>query len=255
MKVALAQISPKLSRDNFELHVQYIKEAKEKGALLVVFPELSMNGYMLMDSVYEDAFLIDELEKIAKMSKDIDIIIGAVTKEDHKIYNSALYFANEKLIHIHHKNHLPNYGMFQEARFFFKGDSFECFETKFGRAMMVVCEDLWNSKTIDTISSLKPEVLFVLANSPSRDFTDDGVLEIEKKWTRILSTTSILSGANIIFVNRVGFEDGMGFWGGSKVLYPNGKVEVCAPFFEKELLISSINSKVSQIKKYLLRGD
>jgi len=255
VKIALAQISPKLSRDNFELHFKKIEEAKKRDALMVVFPELSMNGYMLMDSVYEDAFLLEELEEFAHLSSDIDIVIGAVTKEEHRIYNSALYYSSGSLSAIHHKNYLPNYGMFQEARFFFKGDGFESFETRFGRSMMVVCEDLWNSKTIDKIASQKPDFVFVIANSPSRDFSDEGVLEIEKKWTRILSTTSILSGANVIFVNRVGFEDGMGFWGGSKILTPNGKVHVKAPLFEEDLLIASIDRRVSDVQKYLLRGD
>jgi predicted amidohydrolase len=255
VKIALAQISPKLSRDNFELHFKKIEEAKKKDASVVVFPELSMNGYMLMDSVYEDAFLLEELDEFAHLSSDIDIVIGAVTKEEHRIYNSALYYSGGALVAIHHKNYLPNYGMFQEARFFFKGDGFESFETRFGRSMMVVCEDLWSSKTIDKIALEKPDFVFVIANSPSRDFSDEGVLEIEKKWTRILSTTSILSGANVIFVNRVGFEDGMGFWGGSKILSPNGKVSVNASLFEKELLIATVNRRVSDVQKYLLRGD
>ena len=255
MRVALSQISPKLSKDNFDIHIEEINTAKEKGAKVIIFPELSMNGYMLMDAVYEDFFVESDFDIFKELSKEIDIVIGAVTKKSHKIYNSALYFSDGEILATHHKNNLPNYGMFQEARFFFKGDGCQYFDTEFGKSMMVVCEDLWSSKVIDTISSNRPDILFVIANSPSRDFSDDGVLSIEKKWLRILSTTAILSGAFVIFVNRVGFEDGMGFWGGSMVVNPNGKVEKRAELFERELLIYDLFYNISNIQKYLLRGD
>jgi predicted amidohydrolase len=254
MRVAISQISPKLSRDNFELHFNEIKKAKSE-ADIIVFPELSMSGYMLMDSVYEDAFELSDLDEFKTLSKDIDIIIGAVTKESHKIYNSALYFSQGELLSIHHKNNLPNYGMFQEARFFFKGEGFELFENSFGKCMMVVCEDLWSSHTIDLVASKKPDFLFVIANSPSRDFSDEGLLGIEKQWTRILSTTAILSGAHVIFSNRVGFEDGLGFWGGSKVINPSGKIEKTAKLFERDQLLCDVDHNLSNIQKYLLRGN
>ena len=251
MIVVLAQISSKLSRENFDLHEKEIRDVKGK-ADVIVFPELSMNGYTLMDSVYEDAFDIEELAAFKAWSEDIDIVIGAVTKESHKIYNSALYFSKGELLSIHHKNNLPNYGMFQEARFFFAGEDIQSFQTDFGKSMMVVCEDLWRSSTIDIVSKEKPDVLFVIANSPARDF-DEGMLGIEKQWTRILSTTAILSGAHVVFVNRVGFEDGLGFWGGSKVINPSGKIAGEATLFEKELKIVEIDRNLSSVQKYLLR--
>ena len=253
MIVTLSQISPKLSRDNFDMHENEIKKVIGKSDV-IVFPELSMNGYTLMDSVYEDAFMLDEFAMFENLSQDIDIVLGAVTKESHKIYNSALYFSKGKLLSIHHKNNLPNYGMFQEARFFFEGDSMAMFDTKFGKTMMLVCEDLWRSSTIDVVATQKPDVLFVIANSPARDFSD-GMLGIEKQWTRILSTTAILSGAHVIFTNRVGFEDGLGFWGGSKVINPNGKIEKQAVLFEKEQLSIRIDRNLSSVQKYLLRTN
>ncbi len=251
MIVAISQISPKLSRDNFDLHIEEINRVKEE-ADIILFPELSMNGYTLMDSVYEDAFDLEELDVFSQMSKQIDIIIGAVTKESHKIYNSALYFSKGKLLSVHHKNNLPNYGMFQEARFFFAGESIKTFDTEHGRAIMIVCEDLWRSSTIDFIANEKPDIVYVIANSPARDF-DEGMLGIEKQWTRLLSTTAILSGAHVVFSNRVGFEDGLGFWGGSKIIAANGKIEQEAKLFERELLVAEIDRNLSSVQKYLLR--
>ncbi len=255
MKVALAQISPKLSPENFDLHYAEIEKAISAGAKLVVFPELSMNGYMLMDSVFEDAFSLEALKCFEEWSSEIDIVIGAATKEAHRIYNSALYFSKGSLLTIHHKKQLPNYGMFQEARFFFKGEHFTCFTTPFGRVMMVVCEDLWHGETIEEISKEKPDMVIVIANSPSRDFSTNGLLGIQKQWMRILSTTVILSGAHLLFVNRVGFEDGMGFWGGSMVLDPSGKVVEDASLFKRELLFGEIELRQAAIRKYQLRGE
>jgi predicted amidohydrolase len=144
--------------------------------------------------------------------------------------------------------------MFQESRFFFEGDSLKSFQTTHGKVMMVVCEDLWSSKIIDEISVQKPEIVYVIANSPARGFTDDD-LEIEKKWRRILSTTAILSGAHVVFVNRVGFEDGLGFWGKSMIFNPEGTIEQSAKMFERDMVIGTVNHKLSKVQKYLLRAN
>ena len=121
--------------------------------------------------------------------------------------------------------------------------------------MVVICEDMWSSKTIDAISSQKPETLYVIANSPTRDFLDDGDLAIAKKWKSVLKTTAILSGANIVFVNRVGFEDGIGFWGGSMIVGADGLVQKSMDFFEKKVEIFKLNPTLSNMQKYMLRNN
>ena len=253
MKVALAQISPKLSKDNINLHIDIINNIKDE-ADVIIFPELSLNGYLLMDRVYEDAFSLDEFDDFKVLSKEIDIILGCALKDEYKVFNSALYFSDGEIKHIHYKNHLPNYGMFEEARFFFSGDEIEAFYTKFGKAMCVICEDMWSSNTIDKIATIKPEVLYVIANSPARDFLDDGELAITKKWKSVLKTTAILSGANIVFVNRVGFEDGLGFWGGSMIVGADGLIKEQMPLFKKDIQIFELNKNLSNMQKYMLRN-
>ena len=251
MKVALAQIDPKLNSNNFDLHQRFIKEYENR-AEVIIFPELSMNGYMLMDATYEDAFLLQDLQIFEKFSQNIDIIFGAVTKEEHKIFNSALYYSKGRLLNIHHKNHLPNYGMFQEARFFFKGDELSFFDTNYGKVCMVVCEDLWSSKIIDQISTQKPDIVYVIAASPARGF-ENNTLEIEHKWNQLLSTTAFLSGSYVVFVNRVGFEDGVGFWGGSRVINPSGNIELTMELFEEQIGVAKLEHNLSFTQKYLLR--
>ncbi len=252
MKVAIAQISSKLSRDNIDKHLEFINKAKSENCNIVIFPELSLNGYTMMDLVFEDAYEIEELEIFKKASKDIDILLGVALREKYKIYNSAVYFSDNKVINIYHKNTLPNYGLFQEARFFFAGDSVEDFKTKYANSMSVICEDLWNAKIIEKIVSIKPDIVYVLASSPARVFKNNG-LSIEKKWNNILSTTAQLSGTYIVFANRVGFEDGLGFWGGSKIINPKGNIEQEASLFEETLLIGNLSKTLSKTEKYLLR--
>jgi len=251
MKIALCQISPKLSKktDNIRLHQNIILKSD---ADVVVFPELSLSGYLLMDSVYDDAYDLKELEIFKELSEEKDIVVGCALKDEYKVFNAAIYFSKKKILHIHYKNNLPNYGMFEEARFFFKGDELSCFESSFGKACLVICEDLWNSKNIDTICEIKPDLLYVLANSPARGFEDKD-LDIQKKWRSILKTTAILSGANVVFVNRVGFEDGVGFWGGSMVIGSNGIVKDRLPLFEEHIKELNIKKDLSNMQKYMLR--
>jgi predicted amidohydrolase len=250
MRVTLAQIAPQLNKKNLEIAKKIIEESNDD---IILFPELSLNGYMLMDAVYDNCYEIDELQPLAELSKSKDIIVGVALKCDSKIYNSAVYFSDGKIAHIHHKNFLPNYGMFEEARYFFAGDSIEAFDTKYGKAMMLVCEDMWSAKTLDIISQNSPDIVYVLTASPTRDFIDDDKLLIEEKWSAILKSASLLSGANIVFVNRVGFEDGVGFWGGSKVIAPNSQIIKRLELFEESIDTVTIDQNLSKTQKYMLR--
>jgi len=251
MKIILAQIAPKLRKITIREFSKYLQNIKSD-VDLVIFPELALNGYLLKDAVFEDAYSLDEIKKFAKLSADFDIIFGAVLSQSYKFFNSAVYCSSGEIKSIHHKTALPNYGLFQEARFFFKGDSIESFQTKFGKTFVVICEELYSASVIAKISDEKPDLVVVISNSPARGFEDDGLL-IQKQWNSLLKTTALLSGANTIFINRVGFEDGLGFWGGSCAVLPDSQILCCAKLFIEEYLEIQIDSKISQTQKYLLR--
>ena len=246
MKIALAQISPKLSPDNLNKHIEFINKTD---ANLIIFPELSMNGYKIKDALLEDAFSLEFFKKL-KFNKDV--VLGAAIKEDGKIYNSALYLSKE--IVTHNKVHLPTYGVFEEGRFFFKGNGFKTFNTKFGKTTMLICEDVFSSDAISFVSKEKPDLIIVISASPAREFMDNGLL-IEKQWNSLLSTLAILSGGYVAFCNRVGFEDGLGFWGGSRIINPKGEVEIKASYFEEELIESELNHNLTFTQKYFLRKE
>ena len=244
MKIALAQIKPKLSPDNLKKHKEFIEKTH---ADLVVFPELSMNGYKIKDALLEDAFDIEYFKKL-KFNKDV--VIGAAIKKEGKIYNSALYL--DEGIKIHNKVHLPTYGVFEEGRFFFGGDEFKIFNTKFGKTVLFVCEDVFSGEAINFVSVNKPDLIIVIAASPAREF-DEGKLLIEEQWEALLKSMAILSGAYVLFCNRVGFEDGLGFWGGSRVVNPKGETEIKARYFEEELIECELNHNLTITQKYFLR--
>jgi len=237
MRVTLAQFSPKLNRSNLE-EIKIIVDENKAKSDLIVFPELSLNGYLLQDKLYEDAWDLAELDSLAKLSVDIDIVVGGALRDNEEFTNSALYFSAGKLLSKHDKVHLPNYGMFEEARYFKAGTVFESFITKFGKTSMVVCEDLWHKDVHNDLMKENPDYIIALVASPARGFSDDG-LEIEQQWLKIIKRVSKECNSKLIFVNRVGFEDGLGFWGGSCIL--NEKAEVIKKLPHYEELIKTIN--------------
>ena len=253
MTVTLVQNAPRLNRSNLEA-ARALVSAHADESDVIVFPELALNGYLLQDKVYEDAWRMEELAPLAEASLSCDIVIGAALKEKGQTYNAACYFSGGELRHVHRKVHLPNYGMFEEARYFFKGERIEAFETLFGRSVMLVCEDLWRSRTVADVASLKPDFVYVIANSPARGFDEDG-LAIEGQWDALLKSLAQLANTYVVFVNRVGFEDGLGFWGGSRVITPRGSVEKRLPLFDEAVITVVPNNHLHDVEKWLAKFD
>ena len=228
MRVTLAQIAPKLSRSNFLEIIEIIKKDKSN---LIVFPELALNGYLVQDKLYEDAWDTKELEALLELSKDKDIVLGAAVREADGFTNAALYFHKGKLLSKHDKVHLPNYGMFEEARYFKSGFVFESFMVEDKRVSMLVCEDLWHKSVHKELIKQNPDLIIALVASPARGFRDDG-LDIEKQWYAIIQELAHECSATLLFVNRVGFEDGLGFWGGSCIVNSDGEIVNKLPLFQ-----------------------
>ncbi len=230
MRITLAQTSPKLNRSNLEEIISIIDEFKSNSDL-IIFPELALNGYSLQDKLYEDAWHVEELSKLKELSWHVDIVVGGAIKEDEVFRNKALYFSKGDLLSQHTKVYLPNYGMFEEARYFSAGNVFESFISPLGKTSMLVCEDLWHKEVHNDLIKENPDYIIALIASPARGFSDNG-LEIEDKWYSIIKTVSRECSAKLIFVNRVGFEDGLGFWGGSCIVDENATIINKLPRYE-----------------------
>ena len=222
MRVTLVQSSPKLNRSNIVDIIETIHQYKNESDL-IVFPELSLNGYSLQDKLYEDAWNLSELDELKELSKEVDFVVGGAIRDSKVFRNSALYFSQGELLSQHNKVHLPNYGMFEEARYFSAGDVFEGFETSYGKISMLVCEDLWHAGVHHQLFNENPDYIIALVASPARGFEDDGLL-IEDQWYALLKSVALHCDAKVIFVNRVGFEDGLGFWGGSCIIDRSARI-------------------------------
>ncbi|WP_373003350.1 nitrilase-related carbon-nitrogen hydrolase [Sulfurimonas sp.] len=230
MRVTLAQTSPRLNRSNLDDICKIIEEFKNSSDL-IVFCELSLNGYLLQDKLFEDAWDTHEFDQLESLSKEVDIVVGGAIKVGDSFRNAALYFSNGKLLSQHNKVHLPNYGMFEEARYFKAGEVFESFVSKFGKTSMLVCEDLWHETVHHDLIEENPDLIIALVASPARGFSDEGLI-IEDKWYSIIKTVALECSSEVLFVNRVGFEDGLGFWGGSCIVDKNGNIIHQLPRYE-----------------------
>lgn len=233
MRVTLAQTSPKLNRTNLNDIITYINDIKRTSDL-IVFPELALSGYLLQDKLFEDAWSIDELNILQTLSEEIDIVVGAALRDGDVFRNTGLYYSGGKLVSKHIKVHLPNYGMFEEARYFEGGDKFEAFEVNGRKVSMLICEDLWHKSVHKELIKLSPDLIIVLVASPARGFNEHS-LDIQNKWYEIISEVAKECDAQLLFVNRVGFEDGLGFWGGSCIVQSDGKIAEKLSLFKKEV--------------------
>ncbi|HEX9096995.1 MAG TPA: nitrilase-related carbon-nitrogen hydrolase [Candidatus Dormibacteraeota bacterium] len=229
LSVALAQIDPALGDRgrNLERHRQWVTQAAEAGASLLVFPELSLTGYFLKDLVPESAIQLDskEMRDLAALSSELDVVLGTVIESpDHRYFNASLYFSRGELQHVHRKVYLPTYGMFDEQRYFAPGDRFRSFATPFGRAGMLVCEDIWHLSSAYILSLEGVDMIICPSSSPGRGITTDERLGTAESYALICRTYAQFLTTFFLYCNRVGFEDGANFWGGSMVIGPNGDI-------------------------------
>ncbi len=246
MKVALAQFSPHLgdTGKNLDLHFQMIEKARRSGARLVVFPELSLSGYTLMDLVPEaalDPARDPAFKKLVAESRAIDIALGFVEEGGRGLfYNSAAYLSAGRIIHIHRKALLPTGGMFEEAKFFAPGKSFRTFVTPLGKTGLMICRDFLNAGSSYALFSGGADIIIVISAAPGRGFAEGDTFASSRMWELMGEAVSFFSTAFVIYCNRVGFEDGKVFAGGSFVFGPSGRRLVKARETEEELVLADL---------------
>jgi predicted amidohydrolase len=243
--VALAQIRPKLGcvSDNLKMIESFVAKAVESGASLVVFPELSLTGYFLKDLVPEVALRIDapEIAQLRELSKKISIAVGFVEESaDYRFFNTALYLEDGEIRHRHRKVYLPTYGLFDEQRYLACGDRFRAFDTKFGRFGMLVCEDMWHLSASYTLAMDGATTLLCLSSSPGRGVASEEGLGSARAWQSLTSTTAMFLSCRVLFCNRVGYEDGVNFWGGSELVRPDGDSVYRGKLLEEDLVVARV---------------
>lgn len=248
INLALAQIATKLGdvQSNLEKHLDYIKQARARKAHLIVFPELSLTGYVLQDLVPSVAHKAVEddpvFSRLLKESQKLDIVVGFVDEDARgRFYVAAAYLSGGHILHVHHKCYLPTYALFDEGRFFTRGDSVRAFDTRFGRMGLLICEDFWHASPPYLLWMDGAEVFLFCSASPGR-----GLAQYEKLESAWWVESVHQSYANLftVFVahsNRAGYEDGLNFWGGATVFDPRGERIAQGPYFEEALTMVSLD--------------
>ncbi len=248
-RVALGQIAPHLGdiEANLALHRRAAGQAVRSGADLIVFPELSLTGYQLADLVPDLALPVDDprLAPLFEASAGIDIVFGMVEDAPgHRFYNAAVYLSRGRVVHVHRKLYLPTYGMFQEGREFAAGNRVRHFDSPWGPAGMLVCEDLWHMPCAWLLAHQGAEVIFVLSNGPTRGARPGREVTSVAVWRELLQTTAQFQTTWMVYVNRIGCEDGVTFGGGSLVVDPFGRVVAESPALDESLELVDLKSEV-----------
>jgi predicted amidohydrolase len=244
MKIGLAQINNVLGdvNANLNLALEYIHQAKDQGIELLVFPELSLTGYDLGEQAADVAMALDEppLAQLGEASNDLGLIVGFAEKNPQgQPYNAVVYFEAGEARHLQRKLYLPNYAVYREASYFSAGEQIDAFDTQFGRLAMVICADAWVPPVAFIAMMDDASLLIHLVNSPWKGLGDS--LDIPACWQDINRVYAQLYGVYVIFVNRVGQEGDLRFWGGSEIVDPRGQVLLKAPQFEEGLYCHQID--------------
>ncbi|MGE8560512.1 MAG: NAD+ synthase [Acinetobacter sp.] len=232
-KIALAQFSPHTGNieANAQKMLEQVNEAKKQQADLIIFPELSTVGYPAEDLLLRPSLTKrtqNAFEQLGQV-KDIVMVFGFVNQtEDGHRYNSAAVMKDGQVLGIYNKQNLPNYGVFDEKRYFSEGHQhlvFEYLGHKFG---VLICEDIWSLNTVHQLSQLNVETALVLNASP---------YEVGKPQHRITTMSELAKQLNInlVYTNQVGGQDDLIFDGTSFVINKDGGIALQAPSFKEDL--------------------
>lgn len=251
LKVALAQINPTVGdlMGNSQKILESVSHAAALSADVVVFCELSLCGYPPEDLLLKEHFVgnnIQALKDIAKKIKNVTAIIGFVDRDKNgHIYNAAAVITKGKVIHIYHKQELPNYGVFDEKRYFSVGKKKGLVKIKGVKVGINICEDIWIERAIyKSQARAGAKILINISSSP---------YEVDKLQLRekLLSKRAKESRCPIIYVNCVGGQDELVFDGASLVVNHQGKLLARAKQFESDIMCVDLSTPLQQESKPL----
>mgnify|MGYP006416915625 FL=1 len=240
IRIQIAQFNPIVGdiKLNAQKMLDLSIEANNAGAHLIIFPELALTGYPPEDLLFRDGFINqvkDEITNFCNLApSDISILFGAPNKTDDFLFNSAYLIQNNRIINIYNKQELPNYGVFDEKRYFSSGvDSFvfECQNTKIG---VLICEDQWVEGPISNLCQSNIDIVVSLNASPFQ-------LNKQSERINICKNYALKFDITFIYVNMVGGQDEVVFDGNSFIVNNQGDVSLQLPAF-KELSVSHIDT-------------
>ncbi|HZW05215.1 MAG TPA: nitrilase-related carbon-nitrogen hydrolase [Anaerolineaceae bacterium] len=265
LTVALAQINTVLGNvpKNLEKHLEWIDQAAAQGVDLLVFPELSLTGYALLDLAQQVAHrpTADDpiFAPLLEASKRLDLVVGFVEEDCRsRFFISAAYLSQGRVLHVHRKVYLPTYGLFDEGRFFAWGDGVRAFDTRFGRFGLLICEDFWHASPPYLLWLDGADVFIHISASPGRGLTDAPQLESARWVEHINRAYASVFTSFVIYSNRVGYEDGLNYWGGATIFDPDGNLLARGPYHQEALVVQQIDLNQlhrTRIRLPLLRDE
>jgi len=240
--IALGQVSCKVSdkKHNIENMKRKIRQAKKKNVDLIAFPELALTGYVVRDRAYELAepipsgSSVKQIEEIAKQEK-IHIILGMIersAKAKAVLHNTAILIGPKGYIGKYQKMYLPTHSVFEEKRYFRPGYQAPVFETELGKLGIIICYDVYFPEITRLLSLKGAKLIVCISASPS---VRRGFFET------LTAARAIENTVFLAFVNLAGIEDGLQFWGGSRIIAPSGGLISQAKYDEDDLITATIN--------------
>ncbi|HET9726103.1 MAG TPA: nitrilase-related carbon-nitrogen hydrolase, partial [Gemmatimonadales bacterium] len=259
LRLAIAQLRPRKGayEENLGRLGAVFREvgAQPEPPELIVAPEAALTGYFLEGGVRDLAVSAEQLfHDLSCQHRDakappLDVALGFYEVHQNRLYNSALYAtlggAEAGVRHVHRKIFLPTYGVFDEERFVEAGRSVQAFDTRWGRAAILICEDAWHSFTPMLAALAGAQLILIPSASPAR-----GVIASDEapgrpgslgRWTRIAQDMAGEHGVYVALAQLVGFEGGKAFPGGSLVATPRGDILAEAPVFDEVVLQATLD--------------
>jgi predicted amidohydrolase len=242
--VTLAQIDCLLGdvEANLRRAIEVVAEAKDEGADLVVFPELSLAGYALKEFSTDVAIdaRSEPILSLAEEAGEMGVVVGFCEEgRGFHVYNSAAYLEGGSLLHLHRKLYLPNYRIYEERKHYNPGQSLRAFDTRLGRMAILICNDAWQPFVPFIAVQDGAQVLIIPANSGFYPYPE--LLNTKEYWRDITRFYARMLESYVIFVNRIGEEENLVFLGYSHVVDPWGRVVAEGPGREEALITVDID--------------
>ena len=254
-RLAMAQINPTVGdlEGNTAKITGYIEQARSLKADLVAFTELAIPGYPPEDLLFKPQFIQDNLrylDKVVKASHDIAVVVGFADEKEGKLYNAAALAYDGKLVDVYHKMFLPNYGVFDEKRYFEAGRKCPVYTINGVEVSVNVCEDIWYEVGPTNVQCQAGAELIINING-SPYYAGKSSYRHEMLAKRALDNQAIVS-----YTNMVGGQDELVFDGGSVVFDHEGKLLLRGNQFREELLFVDLEmDSLSQARQDLYQDS
>lgn len=245
MRVAIAQTDCRLGlvEDNLDQARSHVEEAHARGADLVVLPELALHGYALGRLEHDTSLEARDRALLSLGEVGPDVLVGFYQRHRLRYFNSAAYLSGGRTVHLQHKLYLPNYLMWEERKHFFPGRDLRAFDALGARMATLICNDAWQPMLPWLAAQDGAEILLVPTNSAAVGGIDgdEAPLDNSTYWRDLVHHLARMQQCYVVMVNRVGTENGVSFWGGSRIVDPLGQAVAEAPLDRSALVAGDLD--------------